>query len=57
MKELYHNLKFFAIIAFFVLFYFIAIKPITKSYLEGFKTKDFSKFNKTISKRFTLNLV
>jgi hypothetical protein len=57
MKELYHNLKFFAIIAFFVLFYFIAIKPITKSYLEGFKTNDFSKFNKTISKRFTLNLV
>ena len=57
MKELYHNLKFIAIIVSFVLFYFIAIQPITKSYLEGFKTNDFSKFNKTISKRFTLNLV
>ena len=57
MKELYHNLKFIAIIVSFVLFYFIAIQPITKSYLEGFKTNDFSKFNTTISKRFTLNLV
>ena len=57
MKEIYHNLKFVAIIVFFVLFYFIAIRPVTKSYLEGFKTNDFSKFYDVISRRFTLNLV
>ena len=57
MKELYHNLKFVAIIVSLILFYFIAIQPVTKSYLEGFETNDFSKFNETITKRFTLNLI
>ncbi len=56
MKIFYHNLNFLLIIVLFVMFYLIAIKPIITTYLEGFQTKDFTKFYHTITKRFTLNI-
>lgn len=56
MKDVYHNLKFVCLICVFVIFYFIALKPIGDSYLEGFKTNNFSKFNRIMTRRFTLGI-
>ncbi len=56
MKNFYNNLNFLLIIVSFIMFYFIAIKPVITTYLEGFKTNDFTTFYDTITKRFTLNI-
>tara|TARA_Y100000389_G_scaffold174851_1_gene185129 strand:+ start:357 stop:530 length:174 start_codon:yes stop_codon:yes gene_type:complete len=57
MKNFYYNLKFFVLMVFFIGFYYIAIKPITTTYLEGFEIGNFKKFSKTFTKRLTLNII
>ena len=42
MKDVYHNLKFVCLIGVFVIFYFIALKPIGDSYLEGWGKRNAS---------------
>ena len=42
MKNFYYDLKFLLVMVSLIAFYYIAIKPITTTYLEGFSTGDFS---------------